>query len=138
VFHQVWLVYLGLATLLATSLVMRRTALGAALHAVGAAPRLVDQSGLSVTRLRYGAVLFSGVMSGVAGCFISAGDGSLRKGMDPLHLYVALVSLCSFHKSNAFTLSRIFNTDMLATQWQEDHKAQAHEMVRAFVAAGAT
>jgi AcrR family transcriptional regulator len=65
-------------------------------------------------------------------------DGSLRKGMDPLHLYVALVSLCSFHKSNAFTLSRIFNTDMLATQWQEDHKAQAHEMVRAFVAAGAT
>ena len=64
-------------------------------------------------------------------------DGSLRKDMDPLHLYVALVSLCSFHKSNAFTLSRIFNTDMLATQWQEDHKAQAHDMVRAFVAAGA-
>ena len=65
-------------------------------------------------------------------------DGSLRKDMDPLHLYVALVSLCSFHKSNAFTLSRIFNTDMLATQWQEDHKAQAHEMVRAFVSAGAS
>ncbi|EIF34107.1 transcriptional regulator [Burkholderia sp. Ch1-1] len=65
-------------------------------------------------------------------------DGSLRRDMDPLHLYVALVSLCSFHKSNAYTLSRIFNTDMLAAQWQEDHKAQAHEMVRAFVMAGAS
>jgi AcrR family transcriptional regulator len=64
-------------------------------------------------------------------------DGSLRKGMDALHLYVGLVSLCSFHKSNAYTLSRIFNTDMLAAQWQEDHKVQAHEMVRAFVVAGA-
>ncbi|MGF6572760.1 AcrR family transcriptional regulator [Paraburkholderia sp. GAS333] len=63
-------------------------------------------------------------------------DGSLRKGMDALHLYVGLVSLCSFHKSNAYTLSRIFNTDMLAAQWQEDHKVQAHEMVRAFVVAG--
>ncbi|WP_201641321.1 TetR/AcrR family transcriptional regulator [Paraburkholderia metrosideri] len=65
-------------------------------------------------------------------------DGSLRKNMDALHLYVGLVSLCSFHKSNAYTLSRIFNTDMLAPQWQEDHKNQAHEMVRAFVVSGAT
>lgn len=65
-------------------------------------------------------------------------DGSLRKGIDPLHLYVGLVSLCSFHKSNAYTLSRIFNTDMLASQWQEDQKKQAQEMVRAFVVAGGT
>ncbi|MGF6770903.1 AcrR family transcriptional regulator [Paraburkholderia sp. GAS199] len=65
-------------------------------------------------------------------------DGSLRHGMDPLHLYVALVSLCSYHKSNAYTLSRIFNTDMLADAWQQDHKQQAHEMVRAFVVAGAS
>ncbi|HZZ11860.1 MAG TPA: TetR/AcrR family transcriptional regulator [Paraburkholderia sp.] len=64
-------------------------------------------------------------------------DGSLRRGMDPLHLYVALVSLCSFHKSNAYTLSRIFSTDMLAPQWQDDHKAQARDMVRAFVVDGA-
>lgn len=75
---------------------------------------------------------------GLLGTVIARGesDGSLRKGMDALHLYVGLVSLCSFHKSNAYTLSRIFKTDMLADQWQADHKAQAHEMVRAFVVAG--
>ena len=62
-------------------------------------------------------------------------DGSLRQGMDPLHLYVGLVSLCSFHKSNAYTLSRIFNVDLTADSWQLAHKAQAHDMVTAFVAA---
>ena len=94
VFHQVWLVYLGLAILLATSLVMRRTALGVALHAVGAAPRSVDQSGLSVTRLRYGAVLFSGVMSGAAGCFISIGDiHTFTEGMTGGAGYLAIAAI---------------------------------------------
>lgn len=74
VFHQVWLLYAGLAVLAATALAMRRTALGIALHAVGVSPRAVDQSGLPVAKLRYGAVLFSGAMSGAAGCFISIGD----------------------------------------------------------------
>ncbi|WP_322015804.1 ABC transporter permease [Paraburkholderia sp. J12] len=74
VFHQVWLLYAGLAILAATAWTMRHTALGIALHAVGVSPRAVDQSGVSVTKLRYGAVLFSGVMSAAAGCFISIGD----------------------------------------------------------------
>lgn len=74
VFHQVWLLYAGLLVLAATAWTMRHTALGIALHAVGVSPRAVDQSGLSVVRLRYGAVLFSGVMAAAAGCFISIGD----------------------------------------------------------------
>ncbi|WP_322105527.1 ABC transporter permease [Paraburkholderia sp. J41] len=74
VFHQVWLLYAGLLVLAATAWTMRHTALGIALHAVGVSPRAVDQSGLSVVKLRYGAVLFSGVMSAAAGCFISIGD----------------------------------------------------------------
>jgi len=74
VFHQVWLLYAGLLVLAATAWTMRHTALGIALHAVGVSPRAVDQSGVSVVKLRYGAVLFSGVMSAAAGCFISIGD----------------------------------------------------------------
>jgi len=60
--------------------------------------------------------------------------GTLRRGIDPLHLYVTLVSLAYFHKSNAYTISRMFDTDMLAPSWQAAHKAQAHELVRAFLA----
>jgi AcrR family transcriptional regulator len=59
--------------------------------------------------------------------------GSLRGGVDPLHLYVTLVSLAYFHKSNAYTISQMFDTDMLAPSWQADHKAQAHGLVRAFL-----
>ncbi|WP_227247227.1 TetR family transcriptional regulator [Paraburkholderia caribensis] len=59
--------------------------------------------------------------------------GELREGIDPLHMYVTLVSLAYFHKSNAYTLSRMFDTEMLAPSWQAAHKAQAHELVRAFL-----
>ncbi|MFM0216265.1 MULTISPECIES: TetR family transcriptional regulator [Paraburkholderia] len=59
---------------------------------------------------------------------------TLRKGIDPLHMYVTLVSLAYFHKSNAYTLSRMFATEMLEPSWQAAHKAQAHELVRAFLA----
>ncbi|KQR81680.1 ABC transporter permease [Burkholderia sp. Leaf177] len=94
VFHQVWLVYAGFAVLLLTSVVLRRTALGISLHAVGAAPKAVDQSGLSVTRLRYGAVLFSGLMSGAAGCFISIGDiHTFTEGMTSGSGYLAIAAI---------------------------------------------
>ena len=62
-------------------------------------------------------------------------SATLRLGIDPLHLYVTLVSLAYFHKSNAYTISRMFETDMLAPQWQRAHKEQAHELVRAFLVA---
>ncbi|PXW28369.1 TetR/AcrR family transcriptional regulator [Paraburkholderia caballeronis] len=62
--------------------------------------------------------------------------GTLRRGIDPLHLYVTLVSLAYFHKSNAHTISRMFDTEMLAPAWQAAHKAQAHELVRAFLQSG--
>ncbi len=60
-------------------------------------------------------------------------DGALRSGIDPLHLYVLLVSLCYFHKSNAYTISRMFETDMLTPAWQDEHRKQAHEVIRAYL-----
>jgi hypothetical protein len=64
-------------------------------------------------------------------------SGTLRTGIDPLHMYVTLVSLAYFHKSNAYTLSRMFDAEMLAPEWQTAHKHQAHEVVRAFLKSGA-
>jgi AcrR family transcriptional regulator len=63
-----------------------------------------------------------------------AADGSVAAGIDPLHLYVTLVSLAYFHKSNAHTLSRIFETDLLAPHWQTAHKAQSRQMLLQFLA----
>ncbi|SAK82115.1 TetR family transcriptional regulator [Caballeronia temeraria] len=59
--------------------------------------------------------------------------GTLREGIDPLHLYVTLVSLAYFHKSNAYTLSHMFGTPMLTPSWQAAHRKQAHALVRSFL-----
>jgi len=59
--------------------------------------------------------------------------GNLRPGIDALHLYVTLVSLSVFHKANAFTISYMFETDLLAASWQRQHKQQAHDMIRAYL-----
>ena len=58
---------------------------------------------------------------------------TLRPGIDALHLYVTLVSLSVFHKSNAFTISYMFETDLLAADWQLQHRQQAHEMILAYL-----
>jgi general nucleoside transport system permease protein len=94
VFRQVGLVYFALVALIAVALVLRRTALGLAVHAAGAAPRAADKSGLSVTAIRYGAVLFTGVMSALAGCFLSIGDiHTFTEGMTNGAGYLAIAAV---------------------------------------------
>lgn len=63
-------------------------------------------------------------------------DGSLRGGIDPLQLYVMLVSLSYFHLSNGHTLSVIFESDLFRPEWLSRHKAIAREVVRRFMAGG--
>jgi len=57
-----------------------------------------------------------------------------RPGIDPLHLYVAMVSLAYYARSHAHTLSRIFQQDMLAPDWQQAHNVQTRQMLVAFLA----
>jgi AcrR family transcriptional regulator len=56
-------------------------------------------------------------------------QGLVRRGIDPLHLYVMMVALCYFHRSNAYTLSSIFQKDLLTRSWQADHKRAAAAML---------
>ena len=62
-------------------------------------------------------------------------EGVLRRGIDPLQLYVAMVSLSSYHRSNAHTLSVIFSTDLLDVGWQEEQKQQARTLLATFLRA---
>ena len=61
-------------------------------------------------------------------------DGTVRREIDPLHLYVAMVGFAFFHRSNGHTLSHIWSTDVLAPAWQDDHRQLARGMLRAFLA----
>lgn len=60
-------------------------------------------------------------------------DGSVRAGLDPLHLYVTMVALSYFHLSNGATLSVIFDTDLARPDWRRDHRAMARAMLRAYL-----
>jgi len=94
VFTQSALLYVGLAVIVVAAWVLRRTAVGLSVHAAGAEPRALDQSGGSVQRVRYGAVLFTGVMAGLGGAFVSLGDiNTFTENMTAGTGYLALVAV---------------------------------------------
>ncbi len=94
VFEQVWLLYAGIAVIVLVALTLRYTAVGLAIHAAGAEPRAVDKSGLSVTGIRYGCVLFAGFMASLAGAFLSIGDiHTFTEGMTRGAGYLAIASV---------------------------------------------
>lgn len=74
IFNQSWIVYLGLVLLVLILFILKKTALGICINAVGEEPKTVDQSGLSVTALRYLGVFSSSIFAAIAGCLISLGD----------------------------------------------------------------
>lgn len=63
-------------------------------------------------------------------------EGALRADVDPLRLYVAMVSLSYYSKSHAHTLSRIFGTDLQSPEWQAAQHADVRRMLTGFVTAG--
>lgn len=60
-------------------------------------------------------------------------QGVFRAGIDPLQLYVAVVALSYFHRSNAYTLSTLFRTDLLDPRWQAEQRAVAEQMLTRFL-----
>lgn len=60
-------------------------------------------------------------------------DGSIRAGLNPLHLYVVMVGLSYFHKSNAYTLSIIWDTPMTSDGWQREHKRFGRDMLATYL-----
>ncbi len=72
-FQQNIVVYITIIVLILTNVVLFRTRLGLRLRAVGEHPQAADTAGINVYALRYGAVITSGLLSGLAGAFLSIG-----------------------------------------------------------------
>lgn len=67
---------------------------GLHLRAVGEHPEAADSLGVSVTKIRFFGVLMSGVFCGLAGAFLSIGNGnSFSRGMTSGRGYIALTAL---------------------------------------------
>jgi ABC-type uncharacterized transport system permease subunit len=93
-FQQVWVVYLALLLAGLTALALGHTALGLAVRAAGADPRSVDKAGIPVLAIRYGVVLFAGVMAALGGTYLSIGDiHTFTEGMTNGAGYLAIAAV---------------------------------------------
>ena len=85
------------ATLLSVPIVhwvVMRTRFGLRLRAVGEAPLAVDSAGISVAWLRYRAVLICGLMTGIAGTYLSiAQNAAFSRDMTAGQGFIALAAL---------------------------------------------
>ena len=88
------LVYIAFAMVPLTWWVLFRTRFGLRLRAVGENPAAVDTAGISVTWLRYRAVICCGVLTGLAGAYLSlAQSPGFVKDMTAGRGFVALAAL---------------------------------------------
>lgn len=88
------LVYVAFFMVPITYWVIYKTRFGLRLRAVGENPHAVDTAGISVTWLRYRAVIVCGVLCGVAGAYLStAHNAGFIKNMSAGQGYMALAAL---------------------------------------------
>ena len=70
------LAYCALIATILSGFVLARTRFGLRLRAVGENPAAVDTAGVSVTNLRYAAVIIAGVLCGFGGAYLSLGQAA--------------------------------------------------------------
>ena len=88
------LVYVALAAVPLTWWVVYRTRFGLRLRAVGENPHAVDTAGISVTWLRYRAILIGGVLVGIGGTYLSiAQNAGFGREMSAGQGYIALAAM---------------------------------------------
>ena len=88
------LVYIAFLAVPVTAWVLYRTRFGLRLRAVGENPKAVDTAGISVVRLRYSALVITGVLCGIAGAYFSIAQGSgFGNNMTAGKGYIALAAL---------------------------------------------
>lgn len=66
---------------------------------------------------------------------LAAGEekGVIRKGLDPLHLYLSISALGYFYFSNAATLSVAFGRQLLSEEERNDRRQHCVDVIRSYV-----
>jgi hypothetical protein len=66
---------------------------------------------------------------------LAAGEekGVIRKGLDPLHLYLSISALGYFYFSNAATLSVAFGRQLLSEEERNERRAHCVDVILSYV-----
>jgi general nucleoside transport system permease protein len=93
-FQQDVIFYAALAILIGINFLLFRTNIGLRIRAVGEHPQAADTAGINVRLVRYCCVIGSGLLSGLAGAFLSLGiAGIFNPGMTAGAGYIALAAM---------------------------------------------
>lgn len=89
-----WTAILAILLVPVSWYVLFKTPFGLRLRAVGENPAAADSAGVNVYKLRYTAVIISGILAAAGGAYLSIGQGSFfTKGMSAGRGYIALAAL---------------------------------------------
>ena len=87
-------VYAAIVVLVVVQLMLFRTRLGLRIRSVGEHPQAADTAGINVYAIRYGAVITSGLLSGLAGAFLAIGiSNTFVPNMTDGRGYIALAAV---------------------------------------------
>jgi general nucleoside transport system permease protein len=88
------LVWLMVAVVVLTYIVLFKTPIGLRIRSVGEHPRAADTVGISVYAVRYGAVVMSGILAALGGAFLSIGfTGTFSENMTSGRGFIALAAV---------------------------------------------
>lgn len=105
------MIWMAILLVIVTGIFLFKTTLGLRLRAVGEHPKAADTVGISVFGVRYGAVVFSGMLAALGGAYLSFGfGGSFNENMTIGKGFIGLAAMIAgnWRPFPAFTVCLLF------------------------------
>jgi ABC-type uncharacterized transport system permease subunit len=107
-------VYMLFVAVVASWYVFERTAFGRWIRASGENPKALDTAGVSVTRVRYAAVLISGVLAGMGGAALSLDLGQFTGNGPTMVNGKGFIAIVAYLFGNYNPVGTFFSTMLFA------------------------